>query len=253
MTVNRLEISGLTVSLGGRVVIDSLDWEVGAGEFVALIGPNGTGKTTLLRTILGLVSPVAGKITVAGHAPARARAALGYVPQKHHFAWDYPLTVEDAVMIGRTRRIGWFRRPKIADWAAVHEALDRTGLVDLRRRSIGELSGGQRQRVLLARTLATDPRFLLLDEPFTGVDAPTQDKLSQLYTALARDGLGIVMSTHDVLGALTDCSRICGLRGHIDVDAPASELDAASLNTWLRGRPLASCGITRSDVQEEHS
>lgn len=236
MTAPRLSVGDLTVRLAGRDIITHLDWTVRSGEFVALIGPNGVGKTTLLRSILGLIPRAGGNITVDGEHASRVRGVLGYVPQKHHFAWDFPLTVEDAVMSGRTRSMGWLRRPRVADWRRVNQAIERADLGRLRRRPIGELSGGQRQRVLLARVLANEPKVLLLDEPFTGVDVPTQDMLVELYRQLADDGLGIVMSTHDVLGALDDCSRICGLRGRIALDVDPADAGPEYLNAWLRGR-----------------
>ncbi|MDN5655021.1 MAG: ATP-binding cassette domain-containing protein, partial [Kocuria sp.] len=161
MTAPRLAVDDLTVRLSGRGIITHLDWTVLSGEFVALIGPNGVGKTTLLRAILGLIPRAGGNITVDGEHASRARGALGYVPQKHHFAWDFPLTVEDAVMNGRTRSMGWLRRPRGADWRRVNQAIERADLGRLRRRPIGELSGGQRQRVLLARVLAHEPKVLL--------------------------------------------------------------------------------------------
>ncbi|MEU4657841.1 anchored repeat-type ABC transporter ATP-binding subunit [Streptomyces sp. NPDC023723] len=203
-----LRITGATVALGGRTVLERADLSVGAGELVGLIGPNGAGKTTLLRAALGLVALASGEVTVANRTGRRAGEGVGYVPQRHEFAWDFPIDIAGAVLTGRTRRIGWLRRPGAADRAAVDEALELTGLTALRRRPVGELSGGQRQRVLVARALAAGPRVLLLDEPFTGVDVPTQELLNELFGRLAAEGRGLLMTTHDLAAAARTCGRV---------------------------------------------
>ncbi|GGS88468.1 anchored repeat-type ABC transporter ATP-binding subunit [Streptomyces griseoviridis] len=203
-----LRLTGATVALGGRTVLEAADLSVGAGELVALIGPNGAGKTTLLRAALGLVPLSAGEVAVEGRTGRRAGQGAGYVPQRHEFAWDFPIDIAGAVLTGRTRRVGWLRRPDAADRAAVEEALELTGLTGLRRRPVGELSGGQRQRVLVARALAAGPRILLLDEPFTGVDVPTQELLNELFGRLAAEGRGLLMTTHDLAAAARTCGRV---------------------------------------------
>lgn len=230
-----LRVEDLRVSLSGREVLTGVDWEVRPGELVGLLGPNGAGKTTLLRTILGLIPAEAGRIRITGRTPRAARSLIGYVPQKHQFAWDFPLSVEETVLSGRIPVMGPLHRPAARDWAAVGQALKRTGLSELRRRTLSELSGGQRQRVLLARVLATDPRLLLLDEPFTGVDVPTQHLLTRLYGGLAEEGRAVIMSTHDLPGALEACTRVCGLRGRIVLDRAPERLSVVGLHRWLRG------------------
>ena len=140
------------------------------------------------------------------------------------------------------REIGWFRRPKTADWVKVFHALERTDLMQLKNRPIGELSGGQRQRVLLARALAVEPALLLLDEPFTGVDAPTQSALTKLYRQLAGEGVTILMSTHDIVAAQESCSRLCGVRGTLGLDGKAEDFSPQQLYAWVHGRELAGEG-----------
>ena len=173
-----------------------------------------------------------------GESPRAARAHIGYVPQKHQFQWDFPLTVKDTVMTGRVREIGFFRRPAKKDWVQVFSAMERTDVLHLQDASIAELSGGQRQRVLLARALAATPSLLLLDEPFTGVDAPTQTTLTRLYRELADEGITILMSTHDMLAARESCSRLCGVRGNIHLDGPADSFSLEQLHTWLHGHDI---------------
>lgn len=229
-------ITDLHAGYPGRPVLTGLNLTLYPGEFVGLIGANGAGKTTLLRSLLGLVPIGQGRIDILGQPPLKARSHIGYVPQKHLFQWDFPITVENAVMSGRTRAISWFRRPGRDDWQAVYSALEKAELTDLKNRPVGELSGGQKQRVLLARALASAPRLLLLDEPFTGVDAPTQDSLNRLYRSLAAEGMTILMSTHDMVAARTWCSRIIGVRGTLAVDAPAQEHSVEELYAFLHGQ-----------------
>ncbi|WP_016701050.1 anchored repeat-type ABC transporter ATP-binding subunit [Actinoalloteichus spitiensis] len=234
-----VRVDGLSVDLGGRTALRDVSLAVSAGELVGLIGPNGAGKTTLLRAVLGLLPPRAGTIRLGDRTPDRARGTVGYVPQRHEFAWDFPISVERAVMTGRVHRIGWLRRPGAVDRAAVDEALDRVSLGPLRRRPVGELSGGQRQRVLVARALALRPELLLLDEPFTGLDVPTQELLTDLFEALRQEGRALLMTTHDLPAAASLSSRLCLLNRTVIADGPPSALRDASV--WL-----AAFGVARS-------
>jgi manganese/iron transport system ATP-binding protein len=235
-----LRVDGVSVELGGRVVLHDVDLQVAGSEQVGLIGPNGAGKTTLLRSLLGLLPIHRGSITINGHTPSEARGSIGYVPQRHEFVWDYPVDVGTAAMTGRTHRIGWLRRPGKADREAVDEALERVDLQELRRRPIGELSGGQRQRVLVARALALQPRLLLLDEPFTGLDVPTQEILTRLFRDLTSEGTAILMTTHDLPAAADTCSRLCLLNETVVADGPPDELRDPAV--WLR-----AFGVARSE------
>lgn len=225
-----LQVSGVQVALAGRTVLSDVNLRVAAGTVVGLLGPNGAGKTTLLRSILGLLPTSAGKIDVDA-----GTASIGYVPQRHEFAWDFPVTVEQVVMTGRVTSLGLWRWVKVEDWTAVHDALERVELSDLRRRPVGQLSGGQRQRVLVARALATRPSLLLLDEPFTGLDLPTQDVLSGTISRLAADGCAVVITTHDLLAALASCDELVLLRGTVVASGPPAMLDDASVWTEVFG------------------
>lgn len=166
-----IKITDVAVNVGGLQVLHDVNISASKGDLLALLGPNGAGKTTILRTMLGLVKPAKGTVKVAGASPGKGWRHIGYVPQRHEFAWDFPISVAGVVMSGRTRHIGWLRRPCKDDHIAVRDALRTAGMAELANRTVGELSGGQRQRVLIARALATRPSVLLLDEPFTGVDA----------------------------------------------------------------------------------
>jgi manganese/iron transport system ATP-binding protein len=222
--VRALDIADLNVDLGGRPVLRDVRLHVEPDELVGLLGPNGAGKTTLLRAVLGLVRTRSGQIRVGGEPARRGRTAIGYVPQRHEFSWDFPISVEQTVLTGRTRRLGLLRRPGVPDWHAVGEALDRVRLSDLRTRPVGELSGGQRQRVLVARALALSPRILLLDEPFTGLDLPTQELLGDLFGSLAQEGRAVLMTTHDLVAALQSSTRLVLLNGRITADGRPAEL-----------------------------
>lgn len=226
-----IETSEVSVELGGREVLNEVSFRLGAGELVGLIGPNGAGKTTLLRTILGLVRLRAGRIVIEDSTPRQSRGRLGYVPQRHEFVWDFPISIEDAVMTGRCRRIGWFRHPDLADYRAVNAALERTRLRGLRKRPVAELSGGQRQRVLVARALALESTLLLLDEPFTGLDMPSQELLTDLFTELAAEGKTILMSTHDLPHAMLTCDRLVMLNRSVRATGTSDQLRRKDL--WM--------------------
>ncbi|MEU6857542.1 anchored repeat-type ABC transporter ATP-binding subunit [Glycomyces sp. NPDC046736] len=243
MGTDALRAETLTVSLGGRPVLDRVDLAVAAGETVGLIGPNGAGKTTLLRAVLGLVKPDGGTIATGPGRP-------GYVPQKHEFTWDFPITVHGAVLNARNstrwpfqataRKLRRGPGTRRADRDAAGAALDRVGLADLAHRPVGELSGGQRQRVLVARALVREPGLLLLDEPFTGVDVPTQELLTELLVRLAAEGTAVLMTTHDLAQARSTCSRLCLLNRTVVADGPPAELSDPDL--WLRAFGVAASG-----------
>jgi zinc transport system ATP-binding protein len=196
-----IEIKGVSVTLEHTSVLKEIDLSVESGTFLGLIGPNGGGKTTLLRCILGLIRPDAGTVTVLGQPAAhvRPKGIIGYVPQDPIADLDFPVSVYDVVMMGRYSKIGLFRQASRSDTAAVTKALEQVGMADLRARPIGHLSGGQQQRVFLARALAPEPEVLLLDEPFTGVDARAQTEFYRLLASLRGDlALTVVLVSHDI-------------------------------------------------------
>jgi manganese/iron transport system ATP-binding protein len=244
MTADALDVRGVAARLAGREVLTGVDLTVRAGEIVGLIGPNGAGKTTLLRVVLGLVDRHAGTVDIAGEPAVRARGSVGYVPQRHEFAWDFPITVEHAVRTGLTHRTRWLGRPHRGHAAAALAALDRVGMLSLRRRPVGELSGGQRQRILVARALVLRPALLLLDEPFTGLDQPTQVLLTDLLRRLAADGTALLVTTHDHTAANRLCDRICLLNRTVIADAAPGDLRDPAV--WLRA--FGATGVTGEDL-----
>ncbi|WP_022872944.1 anchored repeat-type ABC transporter ATP-binding subunit [Nesterenkonia alba] len=227
-----LQVEGLAVDLGGRPVLRGVDLSVAGGELVGLIGPNGAGKTTLIRSVLGLTPVREGHITVEGQANTRARRGIGYVPQRHEFAWDFPISVHDVVLSGRVGTIGWFRRAGVEDYRATREALDLADMTHLKDRPVGQLSGGQRQRVLVARALALRPQVLLLDEPFTGLDIPTQELLTDLFRDLASQGRALLMTTHDLAGAMHTFDRLYLINASVVASGRPGDLRDAEI--WTR-------------------
>ena len=221
-----LEVRGLTVRYGDVVALEDVDLVVGPGEACGLVGVNGSGKSTLLKAVVGLVRPRAGEVTVLGGPADRARRAglVAYVPQADDVDRDFPVDVADVVLMGRYHRMGWRRRPGPADRAAVAAALERVGLADLAGRQVGRLSGGQRQRVLLARALAQEARLLLLDEPFTGVDAVSEAAVTAVLRDLVADGCALVVSTHDLAALPALCARSVLLQGRVLAHGPTAEV-----------------------------
>ena len=219
-----LTVENLRMQFGGLVAVDNVNFSLGEKEIAAIIGPNGAGKTTLIRAILGLVPAAAGSIECA--------AAVGYVPQRHEFAWDFPISVRDAVLGAVSVRLGLLARPRLAHHRAVERALAKVGMRELAERPVAELSGGQRQRVLVARALALEPSVLLLDEPFTGLDMPTQELLMDLFASLAASGSAVLMTTHDLVGARAQCDRLCLINGTVIGSGKPNQLRDADV--WVR-------------------
>lgn len=256
----RVEVQNLSVVLGEREVLSDINLRVERGDYMALIGPNGAGKTTLLRSILGLQQKSAGSVTITDSAgkplQQRDRASIGYVPQRHEFAWDFPISVEGVVLTGLYSSIGVLPRIRSEHYKMVYMALQQAEISELRARPVGQLSGGQKQRVLVARALVANPRLLLLDEPFTGLDTPTSDELQELFAALAARGTTVIMTTHDLLGAQQNCSKICLLNRTVKaVDTPQRLLSNA--HAWQQTfeipaghHLLAALGITRLEATQ---
>ncbi|MCS6852295.1 MAG: metal ABC transporter ATP-binding protein [Gemmataceae bacterium] len=193
-----IEVTDLTVAYDERPVLWDIDWTVPQGVLAAVVGPNGGGKTTLLKAVLGLVRPAAGQALVLGRPYREQRRLVGYVPQRRTVDWDFPTNVLDVVLMGCYGRLGWIRRPGKAEHAQALAALDKVGMVHLARRQISQLSGGQRQRVFLARALVEDAQVYLMDEPFQGVDATTERAIIEVLRDLRAAGRTVVVVHHDL-------------------------------------------------------
>ncbi|MDR6905887.1 manganese/iron transport system ATP-binding protein [Agromyces sp. 3263] len=208
-----LRLRGAAFTHPGGSGVSGLELDVSPGDAVALIGPNGAGKSTLLNGVLGLVPLTEGSMQIAGSGEHARNGMIGFLPQSTELDPDFPISLEQVVMQGRYRRLGLFRWPGRADRAAVRAALDAVGLGELAKRPFGELSGGQRQRGLLARALAAQPRLLLLDEPFNGLDQPNRDALIATIRTLKAQGVAVLVSTHDLELARVVCDRVVLVNG----------------------------------------
>jgi manganese/zinc/iron transport system ATP- binding protein len=193
-----LEVEDLTVAYADKPVLWDIDLQVPKGVKMAIIGPNGAGKSTLVKAAMGLVKPVAGEVRIFGRSRERAEGQIAYVPQRATLSWDFPTDVIDVVTMGTYGRVGWFRRCGAAEKTEALAALEQVGMTDFARRPIAALSGGQQQRVLLARALVQDAPIYILDEPFQGVDAPTERAIIEVLDDLANAGKTIIVVHHDL-------------------------------------------------------
>lgn len=193
-----LEIRRLTASYSSRPVLWDVDADFPAGALAAIVGPNGAGKSTLLKSVVGLQPIDAGRIMIEDLPAGTALDRVSYVPQRDEVDWDFPITVEEVVEMGRYRSSGWIRRLSRSDREKVRAAIDRVGMTPYMKRQIGELSGGQRQRVFIARALCQESPVMLLDEPFAGVDARTETVLLDLLAEFRDAGRTVIVVHHDI-------------------------------------------------------
>jgi ABC-type Mn2+/Zn2+ transport system ATPase subunit len=229
MHSHNLQVSDLTVSYNRIPALHHIAFEVSCGQCVALLGPNGAGKSTLLKSLAGLVPRETGRIAFHGREVRGATQDFAYLPQRENIDWDFPTTVRGLVEMGRYLRIGWWRRYGADDAKAVDEAIAAMHLGPLAHRQISALSGGQQQRAFLARALAQQAHVFLLDEPFTGLDKPTQDNLKQMLRTLKEQGKLIIASHHDLLTVPELFDQVILLNGELIGAGPVGEVFTESL------------------------
>ena len=197
-SVPAIEIKDLTIYREGQTVLDKVSLKIEEGQSYAIIGPNGGGKTTLLKSILGLIKPDSGCVKIYGESPAVNRYLLGYVPQFHTFDFSYPISVRDMVLTGRLGHIkGIRRRYSDEDRRCAEEAMKTLGILHLADRTLSDLSGGEQQRAIIARAIVGNPKVLLLDEPTVYVDSPTEEKFHDILVELHKK-MTVIMVTHDI-------------------------------------------------------
>lgn len=206
-----IEAQNLTVIYrNGNVALESVDFTIPTSTICALVGINGSGKSTLFKALMGFIPISVGSISILGHPAGKmlSRNTVAYVPQNEEVDWNFPVLVEDVVMMGRYGHMGLLRIPSKIDRRKVDLALERVGMQDYRDRQIGELSGGQKKRVFLARALAQEGKVILLDEPFTGVDVNSEDAIIELLRGLRDDGHVILVSTHNLGSVPQFCDQV---------------------------------------------
>jgi manganese/iron transport system ATP-binding protein len=222
-----LSVKNATVTYrNGQTALRDVSFKIPTGTITALVGVNGSGKSTLFKAIMGFVSLARGEITILGQ-PVKAalkKNIVAYVPQSEDIDWNFPVLVEDVVMMGRYGHMNMMRLAKAGDHEAVTAALARVGMIDFRKRQIGELSGGQKKRVFLARALAQDGRVILLDEPFTGVDVNTENAIVKLLCSLRDEGRVILVSTHNLGSVPEFCDRTVLLNRTVLAYGPTVEI-----------------------------
>lgn len=193
-----IEAESLSVSYGKNPILWDLSLQVPRGLLVGIVGPNGAGKSTFLKAALGLVKPFSGKIDLLGHPVKEVQGKIAYVPQRESVDWDFPITAEEVVLMGRYGRLGLFGRPRRADREAARSALEQVGMSAFAHCQISQLSGGQQQRLFIARALVQNAELLLLDEPFVGVDLTTEKEIIALLKKLKEKGKSIFVVHHDL-------------------------------------------------------
>jgi zinc transport system ATP-binding protein len=239
-----VRISGVTFAFNGDPVLRNMSIDIKEREFVAIVGPNGSGKTTILKLILGLLHPLAGSVRVFGSPPERARARMGYVPQYIYADVRFPVHVLDVALMGRLGRRGAGLGPYSArDRRAALDALDEVGLSDLRNRPFSDLSGGQRQRVLIARALVSEPDILLLDEPTASLDS---EVAAQLYDLLGRmnERMTVILVSHDLWFVSRYVKRVLCIQKNVQVH-DTTDVDAEALGQL--------CGLGMRMVRHQDS
>lgn len=239
-----------TFGFSDVIALQDISLEITEGEFVGVIGPNGSGKTTLCRAVLGLMPPLGGSLQIFDCAceelRCHHRARIGYLPQKGMLDKNFPITVLEAVMMGRYGALGLFNRPSKRDRDIALEALSHVGMEDRRNTALGHLSGGQQQRVFIARALAQQPDVLLLDEPTTGIDITTQHSVLDLIRHLHRDlKLTILLITHDINMIRSSVDRLVLLKTRLYAAGPPEEVLRPDVLRQVYGKDLV---ITERDL-----
>lgn len=235
--VATVTFDNVSVGYEGTPALESVSFQLHQGEQVALVGPNGAGKSTLFNVIVGKLKPSRGRVHVFGSGPD-GHICIGYVPQRNAVDWRFPVTVRDVVMMGRVGKIGFFRWPGRKDHERVAQAMVDVRVEHLAERQIGELSGGQQQRVFLARALAQEAELLLLDEPFTGLDLPSQQILLEILNDLHSRNIAIVVATHDLNQAADLFDRILLLNRRLVADGPPQQVLTTDLLRQAYGSQL---------------
>ncbi|MGZ8437359.1 MAG: metal ABC transporter ATP-binding protein [Candidatus Limnocylindrales bacterium] len=242
----------MTAGYEGRAALEGVTLEIARGSLLAVFGPNGGGKTTLLKLIAGVLRPWTGTIDTLGVRAGDAARRIAYVPQAELVDWSFPITVWNVAMMGRFAKLGPFRQPSRSDHDAVTAALERVGMIDAARTQIGRLSGGQRRRAFLARAIAAEPELYLLDEPVTGVDVPTEEDLMALLAIEAGAGRTIVATTHDLAAVSRHFAQVVAVNRRIMASGDASLVRDPDILTRTYGGHLLMVGDRAVLLDDAH-
>ena len=231
-----LDVQHLRVRYNGQAALEDINFHLHAGERVAVVGPTGAGTSTLFKVISGVLQPNAGEVNIFGSRPG-GHNCIAYIPQRSQVDWNFPVNVADVVMMGRSAKLGPLNWPHTKDWESVRHALETVELADLATRQIGELSGGQQQRMFIARALAQEAELMLMDEPLTGLDTPSQEGLLNLLDTLRTQNVTVMVATHDLDQAARHFDRIMLLNHRmIAFDVPQIVLHTDNLLQAYGGR-----------------
>lgn len=248
-----LKVSHVTVTYrNGHTALRDASFAIPAGTIAALVGVNGSGKSTLFKAIMGFLRTTQGEIQVLGQSVREAMRCnrVAYVPQSEDVDWNFPVLVEDVVMMGRYGHMGFLRLARQPDHDAVSQALARVDMLEFRQRQIGELSGGQKKRVFLARALAQDARVILLDEPFTGVDVKTEDAIITLLKVLRDEGRVMLVSTHNLGSVPEFCDRAVLINRTVLAHGPTQDVFTRANLERTFGGVLRHFDLPSPDGQE---
>ncbi len=226
-------VTNLSAAYEHTEALSGIDWQVPRGHLAAIIGPNGGGKSTLLKSMVGMVVPQAGGIRLFGDTPKRARRRVAYLPQSEDVDWMFPISSLEVVMQGRTAHHRLWQRHSRSDRKHAVEQLRRVGMEAYAHRPVGDLSGGQRQRVFIARALTQNAELLLMDEPGTGLDASAQHELLDLFEQLKSTGHTVVITTHDLNCLAEHFDLVLGLDKHVVVSGPPRAVLSGDVLTRL--------------------
>ncbi len=218
-----LSIHGLTVGYGRQPVLWGVDYDVPAASLVAIVGPNGAGKSTLIKAVLGLLPLASGSVRFWGEPLRAERRRVGYVPQRGSVDWDFPVSVEEVVTMGRYGMLGWLRPVARRHREAALACLEQVGMTEFAGRQISQLSGGQQQRVFLARALAQESDLYFMDEPFAGVDAATETALVEVMRRLKAEGKTVVVVHHDLSTVPEYFDDVLLLNGRVVAAGPVAD------------------------------
>lgn len=231
-----LDVRDVHFRYNGRAALEKITFHLHVGERVAVVGPNGAGKSTLFKVVAGVLQPNSGQVTISGSQPS-VHSCIAYIPQRSQVDWNFPVNVADVVMMGRSAKLGPLGWPKKQDWNFVQHSLETVEIADLARRQIGQLSGGQQQRMFIARALAQEAELMLMDEPLSGLDTPSQEGLLDLLDKLRADRVTVMVATHDLEQAARHFDRIMLLNRHIIVFAePRTVMQQENLLKAYGGR-----------------